>query len=106
VTNTTTTSTTSSGSGGSTDSSSGIGSTKTTIENTGGHSTLQQIPSNPTDFPGNHANAIQVHVTSAKKDIIGSYHVRGEITNEGKDTLNFVKVTVHFYDGSGQLIES
>jgi Domain of unknown function (DUF202) len=34
----------------------------------------------------------------------GDYHVKGEITNIGKSMLNFVKVTVHFYDANGQLI--
>jgi hypothetical protein len=102
----TATTTTPSGSGGSTNTSSGVGTTttKTTIGNTVDRNTLQQIPSKPTDFPGNDANAIQIHVTSAKKDIIGDYHVKGEITNIGKSILNFVKVTVHFYDAKGQLI--
>ena len=68
------------------------------------HGSLIQLPSNATDFPGNDPSVIQVHVTSAKKDIIGSYHVTGEITNMGNDTLNFVLVTVHFYDASGQLV--
>lgn len=65
---------------------------------------LVQIPSNATDFPNNDANVIQVHVTSAKKDIIGSYHVTGEITNKGNDTLSTVLVTVHFYDARGNLV--
>jgi len=65
---------------------------------------LQQIQSETTDYPGNDPSAIQVHVTSAKKDIIGSYHVTGEITNEGNDTLTSVQVTVHFYDASGNLV--
>lgn len=61
---------------------------------------LQQIPLKPTDFPGNQS-AIQVHVASANEDTIGSYHVRGEITNNGNTTFYFVKVTVHFYDANG-----
>jgi hypothetical protein len=67
---------------------------------------LSQIPSTANDFPSNDAAAIEVHVTSAKKDIIGSYHVKGEITNTGTDALKFVRVTAHFYDGSGQLVAS
>jgi hypothetical protein len=63
---------------------------------------LVNIPSKQTDFPDNNVNVIQVYVTSAKKDIIGAYHVRGEITNNGSDPLQFVKVTAHLYDGSGQ----
>lgn len=62
------------------------------------------MPSNATDYPGNDPSVIQVHVTSAKKDIIGSYHVTGEITYKGNDTLNSVLVTVHFYDASGNLV--
>jgi hypothetical protein len=63
---------------------------------------LTQIPSEPTDFPDNDQNAIEVHVTSAKKDIIGAYHVRGEIKNVSNDTLQSVQITAHFFDGSGQ----
>jgi len=65
---------------------------------------LTQIPSNATDFPGDDTGVIQVHVTSANKDIIGAWHVKGEITNVGNDTLQFVRVTIHFYDSSGGLI--
>jgi hypothetical protein len=64
---------------------------------------LAQIPSKPTDFPDNDVSAIQVYATSANKDIIGAYHVRGEIKNLSNDTtLLFVKVTAHLYDESGQ----
>jgi hypothetical protein len=65
-------------------------------------SSLTQMPSEPTDFPDNNEKAIEVHVTNAKKDIIGAYHVRGEIKNISNDTLQFVQVTAHFYDESGQ----
>jgi hypothetical protein len=41
---------------------------------------LVQIPSNATDFPNNDPKVIQVHVTSATKDVIGDYHIVGEIT--------------------------
>jgi hypothetical protein len=87
------------------------GSSATTTTAAVGHASkhssgLQQIASTANDFPGNNPSAIQIHVTSAKKDIIGSYHVKGEITNTGTDTLNFVRVTAHFYDGSGQLVAS
>lgn len=67
-------------------------------------SSLTQIPSKVTDYPGNDPSVIQVHVTSAKKDVTGAWHVRDEITNTGKDTLQFVRVTVHFYDSSGELV--
>jgi hypothetical protein len=66
-------------------------------------SNLTQLPSEPTDFPNNDQKAVETHVTSAKKDSIGSYHVIGEIKNLSNDTtLQFVKVTAHLYDGSGQ----
>lgn len=68
------------------------------------HRGLTQLPSNATDFPDNDPSVILVHVTTAKKDITGAYHVMGEITNKGNDTLNSVQVTVHFYDASGNLI--
>jgi hypothetical protein len=35
------------------------------------HGGLTQLQSNATDFPGNDPGVIQVHLTSAKKDIIG-----------------------------------
>ena len=41
----------------------------------------------PTDFPNNDRNAVEVNVTSAKKDSIASYHVRGEIKNLTNDKL-------------------
>ena len=63
------------------------------------------MPSNNTDFPNNNPNTIQLHVTSAKKNVIGDYHVTGEIVNAGNDTIQSVKVTVHMYDGSNRLIE-
>jgi hypothetical protein len=70
----------------------------------GGSSELTQIPSKSTDFPGNDQSVIQVHITSAKKDIIGSYHVIGEITNNGNSTIQNVMVTAHFYDANNGLI--
>ena len=65
---------------------------------------LQQIPSKHTDFPGNHPNVIQVHVTSASKDTTGNYHARVEITNNGNTTLNSVMVTVHFCGANGKIV--
>jgi hypothetical protein len=44
---------------GSSNSSAGSGNSEGT-----GRNMLQQIPSKPTDFPGNHPSVIQVHVTS------------------------------------------
>jgi hypothetical protein len=100
------------GTTGSSGSSSGSGSTSDrTSGSHGSHSNsgsekyngFAQIPSVTTDFPDNDKNAIEVHVTSANKDSIGSYHVRGEIKNLSNDTtLQFVKVTAHLNDESGQ----
>ena len=67
-------------------------------------SSLVQIPSESTDFPGDDENAIQVIVSTAKKDIIGTYHVRGEIKNISNDTLQFVQVKAHFFDAANQPI--
>ena len=43
-------------------------------------------------------------VFNAKKDSIGTYHVRGEIKNVGEDELQYVQVTAHFYDTDGNPI--
>jgi hypothetical protein len=63
---------------------------------------LQHIASVATDFPNDDPNTVEVHVTSAKEDSIGAYHVRGEIKNLSNDTLSNVKVTGHFSNTSGQ----
>src|SRR5438552_3220240 len=68
------------------------------------HGGLVQIPSNKTDYPDNDPSVIQVHVSSAKKDIIGDYELKGEVTNVGNDTLQFVHITSHVYDATGQLV--
>jgi hypothetical protein len=65
---------------------------------------LQQIPSNRTDFPSDNPNAIQVQVVSAKKNILGEYEIKGEITNVGNDTIEFVQITAHIYDASRNLV--
>ena len=65
---------------------------------------LKQIPSEPTDFPNDNSSAIKVDVTTAKKDIIGAYHVKGEIKNLGQDSLNYVQVIAHFYDSANQTV--
>ena len=65
---------------------------------------LKQLPSETTDFPNDDPNAIDVHVTTAKKDILGNYHVKGEIKNLSQDPLSFVMVTAHFYDENNQTL--
>jgi len=67
-------------------------------------SDLKQLLSEATDFPGDDPNAVDVHVTSAKKDSIGDYHVIGEIKNLSQDPLTYVKVTAHFYDSDNQTV--
>ena len=57
---------------------------------------LTRIPSKSTDFPGNNP--------SAKKHVIGSYHVIGEITNNGNSTIQNVTVTAHFFDANNGLV--
>ena len=69
-----------------------------------GNNMLQKIPSRPTDFRSNHPGIIQVHMTSTKKDLTGTYHVRGEITKNCNTTLNSVMVIVHFDGVNGQLV--
>jgi hypothetical protein len=68
------------------------------------HGGLIQIPSNKTDYPDNDPTVINVHVSSAKKDIIGDYEIKGEVTNVGSDALRFVHITAHVYDAAGQLV--
>jgi hypothetical protein len=65
---------------------------------------LEQIPSEPTDFPGDNPNVVKVDVARAKKDVVGSYEVRGEIKNLGHNALRLVRVTAHFYDYNNQAV--
>ena len=65
---------------------------------------LNQIPSEPTDFPSNDPNAIEIHVIGAKKDSQGDYYVKGEIKNLSNNTLEVARVTGHFYDNDNQTV--
>jgi hypothetical protein len=65
---------------------------------------LNQLPSDVTDYPNDDPNAVEVHVTTANKDSIGNYHVRGEIKNLGEEILQYVKVTAHFYNAENQTV--
>lgn len=67
-------------------------------------SQLVQIPSQPTDFPGGNHNTVELIVTTANRDSIGSYHVRGTIKNLGGSNLEFVKVTGIFYDSNQKTV--
>lgn len=57
-----------------------------------------QIPSEPTDFPGNNQDLVDILFVKANKDSIDNYHVLGSIKNVGTETLNSVRVTAHFFD--------
>ena len=57
-----------------------------------------------TDYPDDNHNAVEVHTTTAKKDILGDYHIKGEIKNLGKEAIQYVKVTGHFYDSNNQIV--
>jgi hypothetical protein len=65
---------------------------------------LKQMASAETDDPDDNPNAVEVHTTTAKKDILGDYHIKGEIKNLGKEALQYVKVTGHFYDSNNQIV--
>ena len=65
---------------------------------------LKQIPSEPTDYPGSDPNAVKVDVSSANKDSIGNYHIRGAIKNLDNIDLEFVRVTGFFYDNDNQTV--
>ena len=65
---------------------------------------LEQIPSEPTDFPDDDPNVIKVDAVTVEKDIIGGYPIRGEIKNLGDTALRSVHLTVHFYDDNNQTV--
>jgi hypothetical protein len=43
-------------------------------------------------------------MTSARQNFFGNYELTGELTNVGNLTLQFVQVTAHLYDSSGNLV--
>lgn len=65
---------------------------------------LEQIPSEPTDFPGDDPNVVRVDLATVEKDIIGDYPFRGEIKNLGDTALTSVKINVHFFDDNNQTV--
>jgi hypothetical protein len=65
---------------------------------------LIQLPSVPTDFPNNNANVLKIDVFSAKKDAINNWHIKGQVTNTGTATLEYVDIVAHFYDNNNQPI--
>src|SRR6478609_7470246 len=59
---------------------------------------LQQIPSNSTDFQSpEDVSTITLTFLKPSKDVVGAYHINGEIKNTGNDSLSFVQIKSHFY---------
>lgn len=59
---------------------------------------LLQIPSEPTDFPGNDPNLTDFRVLKANKNIINSYEITGEIINLSDKKLYYPKPIVYLFD--------
>src|SRR5688572_7430162 len=78
------------------------GSVHIFASNSGGQ--LEQIPSEPNDFPGSDPDAVKVEVTSANEVSTGTYHIRGVITNVGNTDLEFVRVTGLLYDNDNKTV--
>ena len=81
-----------------------LSSTPMALAKSGGGGGPKQIPSLTTDYPDNNPHAIEVVTFKANKDIINTWHIRGEVTNKGNDTLDYVKVTAHLFDSNSQPI--
>jgi uncharacterized protein (TIGR02588 family) len=65
---------------------------------------LGLIQSRTTDYPNNNPTVIQIQVVNIFRDSDGYYHVQGEITNMGNNTIADVLVTAHFYNSYSQLV--
>jgi len=65
---------------------------------------LGLIQSRTTDYPNNNPTVIQIQVVNIFRDSDGYYHVQGEITNMGNNTISDVLVTAHFYNSYYQLV--
>jgi hypothetical protein len=59
---------------------------------------VYRLPSEPTDYPSNDNSTLEVLFVNVIKNSIDDYHVIGSIKNVGSETLNYVKVTAHFFD--------
>lgn len=59
---------------------------------------IEQLVSRSTDFPHDDKNVLDIEFAKATKDSVDYYHVKGSIKNIGSHTLEYVKVTAHFYD--------
>ncbi|MDN5868961.1 MAG: FxLYD domain-containing protein [Candidatus Nitrosocosmicus sp.] len=63
-----------------------------------------QITSEPTDFPGNNQDTLEILFTKATKNSNDAVHVIGSIKNVGQDTLRSVDVTAHFFDENNKTV--
>lgn len=63
-----------------------------------------QIPSKPTDFPGNSQDNLEILFSKATRSSSGDVHVIGSIENTGQNTLRYVDVTAHFFDENNKTI--
>lgn len=75
-------------------SSSTVHSHITAVRNTG---VMQQIPTSKTDFKSGDNSTVKVTFVSSNRDILGNYHVVGNIQNRGTYNLNMV-ARIHLYD--------
>ena len=69
-------------------------------------STLKQLPSKPTDFPGNDPSVLQIHAFKSVQDSVGQYHIRGEVVNLSNKTLLYPKVSAILFDKSDSPVGS
>jgi hypothetical protein len=66
---------------------------------------LQQIPSNSTDFPSpEDVSTITLTFLKPSKDVVGAYHINGELKNTGNESLSFVQIKSHFYDKNMNIV--
>ena len=65
---------------------------------------ITQIPSEPTDYPGNNQEVLQILFSKASISDNDSVHVVGSIKNVGEQTLQSVEVTAHFFDDDNNTV--
>lgn len=63
-----------------------------------------QIPSEPTDFPGNNQDILEIMFAKATISSSDAVHVTGSIKNTGQNTLRYVDVTAHFFDENNKTV--
>lgn len=65
---------------------------------------ITQIPSEPTDYPGNNDDSLQMLFSKATIRDNDSVHVIGSLKNVGQQTLQGVEVTAHFFDADNNTV--